>query len=158
MDGDAGIKVPYEVRTTNKRKKNLGLFCECFLYMWSQIMVFYSKQCSHILCCTLVPLYGFSSRVIEPLAQLTFTINTDFTLYVLFILNGAFPFLFKGLTFKFIFTVMLSVSALWLNIAQLTIVLTTSGRYPGLDLQPHLKRFKIYTDQTRHYKTNRWRE
>lgn len=54
----------------------LNFVCfECFcVYLESD-----HERCSHILCCTLVLLYRFSSIVvIESVAQLTSTINTDY--------------------------------------------------------------------------------
>lgn len=76
--------------------------------------------------------------------------------------TGPFIVLFKGLELDFqihIYSYVISVSIMAkYNPNHHDVVLKTAGRHPGLDLQPHFKRSKIYTDQTRHYKTNRWSE
>lgn len=92
----------------------------------------YGEQSFHKLCCTLVPLCTFSSRITESVAQLTFTVTAGCILYILSTLNCAFHcFFFKylGLNISWVLSVFFCHEGYWWLIKVIFIAAATDGTF-----------------------------
>lgn len=98
-----------------------------------------SEQCSHILYCTLVPLYRFSSRLTESLAQLNFPINTNYICSF----NPELSLLLFLLSVLTELSIIMLLSLLWLNIFNNVSQITNhfSGRKYMFSIYRKAKRF-----------------